>query len=153
MDDQNELRIWILNKDLISKTPQYYRQETIFINTWDLVEALIQNYSKVGLSSEPGQGPERSIQLVYADIKDHVLGVKLDRLIEVLKTFKRHNSDEGLIGERELRRVLRDYLEDATDFHLTTIISALRVVKQPGDGSLFQQFSIDEVVREIGQMK
>ena len=90
---------------------------------------MIKNYSKIGLTPDPGKGPERSINLVYADIKDHVLGVKLDRLIEVLKTFKRHNVSEGLIGERELRRVLRDYLEDATDFHLTTIICALRVVK------------------------
>ena len=80
------------------------------------------------------------MNLVYTEIKDHVLGVKLDRLIEVLKTFKRHNLELGLIGERELRRVLRDYLEDASDFHLTTIICNLRVVKKPGDGSLFQQF-------------
>ena len=90
--------------------------------------------------------------LVYKDIKDHVLGTKMDSLIEVLRIFERNNP-EGLIGERELRRVLNEYLEHASDFHITTLICSLRHVKPPDNSNLFQRFKLAEVIEQLKQMK
>ena len=119
--DQDELRFWILNHDLIAKTPEFYRKEVVFIDARKFVKALVDQYSTLGLTVRKTDKNEKSLGLVYQDIKDHVLGNKLDQMVEVLQIFKRHNA-EGLIGERELRRVLFEYLEHATDAHITTLI-------------------------------
>lgn len=134
--DENELRVWIFNHGLIAETPEFYRQEVIFINSLKLVNVLVMQYVKLGLTIQKGPGDAAKLPIVYKEIKDHVLGTKIDRLIDVLYIFKSNNG-EGLIGERELRRVLFEYLEEATDHHITTIICSLRYTKPPDDSNLF----------------
>lgn len=108
--DENELRFWVLNHNLISDTPEFYREEVVFIDTKKLVDELVAQYSRLGLMprKEPDD-KDKELNVVYQNVKDHILGTKIDNLIEVLHIFKR-NSSEGLIGERELRRVLTEYL-------------------------------------------
>lgn len=39
--DENELRFWVLNHNLISDTPEFYREEVVFIDAKKLVEELV----------------------------------------------------------------------------------------------------------------
>ena len=97
-------------------------------------------------------GKDKELNVVYQNVKDHILGTKIDNLIEVFHIFKR-NSPEGLIGERELRRVLTEYLQNASDFHVSSIISSLRIAKKADHSNLFRRFKIDEVIIELKAMK
>ena len=51
-------------------------------------------------------------------------------MVEVLQIFQR-NALDGLIGERELRKVLYQYLSNPHDHYITTIIANLRYSKAP----------------------
>ena len=39
--DENELRFWVLNHNLISETPEFYREEVVFIDAKKLVDELV----------------------------------------------------------------------------------------------------------------
>ena len=56
--------------------------------------------------------------------------MKAKQLIEVLQIFQR-NAIDGLIGERELRKVLYQYLANPHDHYITTIIANLKYSKAP----------------------
>ena len=66
-----------------------------------------------------------------------ILGQKASDLISVLKIFQR-NSDDGYIGERELRKVLFEYLSQAPDHYITSILANLRSSRPPNESNFFR---------------
>ena len=59
----------------------------------------------------------------------------------MLHIFERNTAD-GYIGERELRKVLYEYLSNAHDHYITTILANLRSSRPPNEANFFRQYNI-----------
>lgn len=70
----------------------------------------------------------------------------------MIQIFK-NNSRDGLIGERELRRVLHEHLSGIGEFHQQTIIDALKDQIEPNERSFFRRFRIQEVLKVLDDVK
>ena len=63
----------------------------------------------------------------------------------MLEIFKR-NALNDMIGERELRKVLFEYLARPHDHYVTSIIANLRYSMPPDESNFFRRFRLGEVV-------
>jgi len=50
------------------------------------------------------------------------------------------------VGERELRKILSQYLPALSSLAINTFLDNLRTVKAPESGSIFRKFKVDEVI-------
>lgn len=82
------------------------------------------------------------------ETRDHVLREKGQNLINVLKVCQR-NAHDDLIGERELRKLLFDYLDRAPDLYISTIIGNLRYSRDPDDSNFFRRFNLTEIISTV----
>ena len=69
----------------------------------------------------------------------------------MLEIFKA-NAPDDMIGERELRKVLFEYLGDPHDHYITTIVSNLKFSLPPSNSSFFRRFLITEVIEMIDEI-
>ena len=46
--DQQELRFWIFNNDLIVDNPKYFKEDEIFLDTQKIIDCLKQEYLRLG---------------------------------------------------------------------------------------------------------
>ena len=108
--DQNELRFWVLNNRLIVDAPQHFREDVIFLDTKKIIKCLKFEYRAMGfIGSSKSKTHANTMGEIYEDARDHLLLRKCEDLVNVLEIFKR-NALKDMIGERELRKVLYEYL-------------------------------------------
>jgi hypothetical protein len=65
---------------------------------------------------------EKQLPIVYKEVKDHLVGSKIDKAIDVLNILAQY-SYKDLISERDLRRILFENLENLTEYHVNTVIA------------------------------
>lgn len=82
----------------------------------------------------------------FTDIGNIIIQNQMSSILQVLDSFRESYSyTKGMIGERELRRVLADHLR-LTNNQMDMFIENLRTQDQ---SSLFRVFSIDEVEQAL----
>lgn len=57
-----------------------------------------------------------------------------------------------MIGERELRKLLFEYLAQPHDHYVTTIIASLRYTKPPDISNFFRRFLLSEVIEVVKKL-
>ena len=108
--DSFELRFWVFNNDLIADTPEHFREDLVYIDCANLLKTLRFEYDRMGyIRNREHQPVSQDIGAILGEARDHVLASKGKDLVNVLQMFQR-NATEDLIGERELRKVLYEYL-------------------------------------------
>jgi hypothetical protein len=80
-----------------------------------------------------------------------VLRRKANDLTRVFKIFQRNATDD-LIGERELRKILYEYLSQAHDYYITTIIANLKFSRPPNAANFFRQFKLQEIISVVWEV-
>ena len=116
----------MFNSNLIADTPKYFRQDAIFIDMVAFVRAMNIENKKLGIqnSSEEDGSTLKPVNMIYFDLKDNIIGSKIDSCLAIFRILQR-NSREEWISERDLRKILFENLDNLNDFHLTTIVSNL----------------------------
>ena len=74
---------------------------------------------------------------IQEEARDLILKRKAPDLTHALRIFQ-HNATDDWIGERELRKLLYDYLSQAHDYYITTIIASLKYSRPPNASNFFR---------------
>lgn len=150
--DKSELRFWVFNNDLIVDSPKYFQEDQIFLDSAKVIECLKQEYLKMGfVTRQKAPDSSHSMSGIQAEARNVILSQKAADLMAVLDIFKR-NSADGFIGERELRKILFEYLSNAHDHYITSILASLRSSRPPDNSNFFRQFMIAEVKQAVNDL-
>ena len=57
-----------------------------------------------------------------------------------------------MIGERELRKILFEYLSQPNDHYITSIIANLRYSRPPDQSNFFRRFNLREVIETVQKL-
>ena len=76
---------------------------------------------------------------------------KIDRTKDVLRIVLK-NSANGMIGERDLRRILFENLDSCSDYHVDTIVAQLKTTTHIDKDNYFRRFDIKEAIEELDKI-
>lgn len=107
--DRNELKSYLFNQRVIEQSLRQHalRKDKLYIDCEVLVAKLRDCAHQLGFRENTAHAAIDS----YQDLANHILSTKIASVASVLSAFKRNELENGgMIGERELRRILADHL-------------------------------------------
>ena len=117
-----------------------------------VMEAIKEDWKTLGLTLNHRERTLRPITSVYREINDHVVETHIQQVLLVLSMFNKTTQDQ-LICEIDLRRILHEYLCNATDFHVSSIIEQIKEFHYPEDHYISRKFYIPDVVKVLNELK
>ena len=74
--DTLELRFWVFNNDLIASTPEYFREDLVYIDCANLIKALLFEYDRIGYIKNKESHTsfhKNTMKGILGEVIDHVL--------------------------------------------------------------------------------